>query len=432
MIKRYAFPKMEKIWSDQSKFEKMLQIEILTIESLVKLNKVPKKAYLNIKKHAEFDIARIEELEAKTKHDVVAFVNNVSESIGKDARYLHMGLTSNDILDTSLAMQLIEAIDIIIEDTKALLAVLAKKARKYKKTICVGRTHGIHAEPVTFGLKFAIWYDEMLRNLKRLEEAREVVRVGKLSGAVGTYAHLEPRVEKFVCDKLNLIPAVCATQVISRDRHAQYMLALALTGATLDKIVTEIRHLQKTEVSEAEEPFFKDQKGSSAMPHKKNPVTCERVSGIARLLKSNAQAALDNICLWHERDISHSSVERVILPDSTIILDYALQKTIQILEDIVVYPQNMILNLSKTNGLIFSQRILLELMEKGVSRPDAYNMVQHCAMAVWQTKREFKEALLHDTKIRKYLSGGDIEAAFDIKYYIRFIDKIFDDIGLEK
>lgn len=430
MIKRYTLPKMEKIWSQESKFEKMLQIEILTIEALSKIGKIPRKSYLNIKKKARFDIERIEEIEKKTKHDIVAFVNNVSEFIGKDARYLHMGLTSNDILDTSLAMQLVEAMDIIIEDTKTLSEILFKKAKKYKKTICVGRTHGIHAEPVTFGLKFALWYDETKRNLKRLEDAREAVRVGKLSGAVGTYAHIEPRVEKFVCDKLKLNPCAAATQVISRDRHAEYMLALTFVGATLDKIATEIRHLQKTEVLEAEEPFFKDQKGSSAMPHKKNPITCERISGIARLLKANAQAALDNINLWHERDISHSSVERVILPDSTMILDYALHKTIQVLGDIVVYPQNMITNLAKTNGLIFSQRILIELMEKGVSRPDAYNMVQRCAMIVWQTKREFKEVLLHDTKVRRHLSSNAIEAAFDIKYYTRFIDKIYKEVGI--
>lgn len=430
MIKRYTLPKMEKIWSQESKFEKMLQIEILTIEALSKMGKIPRKSYLNIKKKARFDIERIEEIEKKTKHDIVAFVNNVSEFIGKDARYMHMGLTSNDILDTSLAMQLVEAMDIIIEDTKNLSEILLKKAKKYKKTICVGRTHGIHAEPVTFGLKFALWYDETKRNLKRLEDARETVRMGKLSGAVGTYAHIEPKVEKFVCDKLGLNPCTAATQVISRDRHAEYMLALAFVGSTLDKIATEIRHLQKTEVLEAEEPFFKDQKGSSAMPHKKNPITCERISGIARLLKSNAQAALDNINLWHERDISHSSVERVILPDSTMILDYALHKAIQVLNDIVVYPQNMITNLAKTNGLIFSQRILLELMEKGVSRPDAYNMVQRCAMSVWQTKREFKDVLLHDTKVRRHLSSNAIEAAFDIKYYTRFIERIYKEVGI--
>ncbi|MFC1709081.1 adenylosuccinate lyase [Candidatus Omnitrophota bacterium] len=430
MIKRYTLPKMEKIWSQESKFEKMLQIEILTIEALSKSGKIPKKSYLNIKKKAKFNIERIEELEKKTKHDIVAFINNVAEHIGKDARYFHIGLTSNDILDTSLAMQMVEAIDIIIEDTQRLSEVLLKKAKKYKKTICVGRTHGIHAEPVTFGLKFALWYDETERNLKRLQDAREAIRVGKLSGAVGTYAHIEPKVEKHVCDKLQLLPCAAATQVVSRDRHAQYMLALTLVGATLDKIATEIRHLQRTEVLEAEEPFSKDQKGSSAMPHKKNPITCERISGIARLLRSNAQAALENINLWHERDISHSSVERVILPDSTMILDYALHKTIMVLENIVVYPQNMIANLTKTNGLIFSQRILLELMEKGVSRPDAYNMVQRCAMIVWQTKREFKEVLSCDTKIRRHLSNNTIEAAFDIKYYLRFIDRIYKEVGI--
>ncbi|MDD5292527.1 MAG: adenylosuccinate lyase [Candidatus Omnitrophica bacterium] len=431
MIKRYILPKMEKIWSEENKFDKMLQIEILTIESLYKLSKIPKKSYLNIKKKAKFDIERIEELEAKTKHDIVAFINNISESLGGDARYLHMGLTSNDILDTSLAMQMAEAMDLIIEDTKVLLDILLKKAKKYKKTICVGRTHGIHAEPITFGLKFANWFDELKRNLKRLQEAREVISVGKLSGAVGTYAHIEPRIEKYVCEKLGLAPANCATQVVSRDRHAQYMLALALAGATLDKIATEIRHLQKTEVLEAEEPFFKDQKGSSAMPHKKNPVNCERVSGMARLLKTNAQSALENINLWHERDISHSSVERIIIPDSTMILDYMLHQMINILNNLVVYPQNMIINLAKTNGLIFSQGVLLALMDKGLSRPEAYNLVQNCAMIVWQTKREFKEVLLHDQKIRRRLSNGEIESCFDINYYIRFVDKIYKEVGIE-
>jgi len=431
MIKRYILPKMERIWSEENKFNKMLKIEILTIESLYKMGKIPKKSCLNIKKKAKFDIERIEELEVKTKHDIVAFINNISESLGSDARYLHMGLTSNDILDTSLAIQMSEAMDLIIEDTKVLSDILLKKAKKYKKTICVGRTHGIHAEPITFGLKFANWLDEVNRNLKRLQEAREIISVGKLSGAVGTYAHIEPRVEKYVCEKLSLVPVSCATQVVSRDRHAQYMFALALAGATLDKIATEIRHLQKTEVLEAEEPFFKDQKGSSAMPHKKNPVNCERVSGMARLLKTNAQSALENINLWHERDISHSSVERIIIPDSTMILDYMLHQMINILNNLVVYPQNMIINLAKTNGLIFSQGVLLALMDKGLSRPEAYNLVQNCAMVVWQTKREFKEVLLHDQKIRRKLSNDEIESCFDINYYTRFVDKIYKEVGIE-
>lgn len=431
MIKRYTLPNMESIWADENKFQKMLQIELLTIEALFKLNKVPKKSYLNIKKKARFDVARIEEIEQKTKHDVVAFINNISEHLGKDARYLHMGLTSNDILDTSLALQLVQAIDILIEDTKALLDVLHKKAKKYKKTICVGRTHGVHAEPITFGLKFVLWFDETKRNLKRLQEAREIIRVGKLSGAVGTYTHIEPRIEKYVCEKLNLIPSSSSTQVIPRDRHAQYMLAIAMVGATLDKIATEIRHLQRTEVLEAEEFFQEGQKGSSAMPHKRNPITCERISGLSRILKANAQVALDNINLWHERDISHSCSERIILPDSTILLDYALQTTTKILDEIIVYPQNMIANLARTNGLIFSQRVLIELMNKGVSRPEAYNMVQRCAMVVWQTKRDFKEVLLHDSKIRKHLTSNEIESCFDIGHYTKFIDKIYKDVGIE-
>lgn len=430
MIDRYSLPKMRTIWSQESKFSKLLQIEILTIEALSKTGHIPKKSCLNIKKKAKFNIERINEIEEKTKHDIVAFINNVTEYLGKDARYFHMGLTSNDILDTSLALQLVEAMDIIIIDAQALLEILSKNAKKYKKTICVGRTHGIHAEPITFGLKFALWFDEMKRNMERLKEAREVIRVGKLSGAVGTYSHIEPPVEKYVCDKLKLNAAAAATQVISRDRHAQYMLALALTGATLDKIATEIRHLQRTEVLEVEESFAKGQKGSSAMPHKKNPITSERISGLSRILKANAHAALDNITLWHERDISHSSVERIILPDSTMCLNYALQKTAEVLSNIVVYPKNMIKNLAITNGLIFSQRILIELMKKGISRTDAYNMVQRCAMVVWQTKREFKEVLLNDRKIRKILSSNLIEACFDIKYYTRFIDKIFKNVGI--
>jgi len=431
MIKRYALPKMDKIWGDENKFQIMLQIELLTVEALHKAGEVPKKSYLNIKKNARFNIERIAQIEEKTKHDIVAFINNISEHLGNDARYLHMGLTSNDILDTSLAAQLVEAIDIIIEDTKELTSILQAKAKKYKNTICVGRTHGIHAEPITFGFKFALWFDEMNRDIKRLQDAREMIRVGKLSGAVGTYANLDPKVEKYVCEKMNLLPSPASTQVIPRDRHAQYMLALALTGSTLDKIVTEIRHLQKTEVLEAEEPFTKGQKGSSAMPHKRNPVTCERVSGLARLLKSNAQAALDNINLWHERDISHSSVERIILPDSTMTLDYMIQKTIEVVKDLTVYPDHMIQNLGKTNGLIFSQRVLIGLMNKGLSRPEAYNIVQRCAMTVWNTKRDFKEVLLHDTKTRKYLSASQVEACFDIKFYTQYISNIYKQAGVE-
>ena len=430
MIERYSLHRMKEIWSQENKFSKMLQIEILTIEALTKIDKVPRKSYLNIKKKARFSIERIEEIEEKTKHDIVAFINNVSEHLGKDARYFHMGLTSNDILDTSLALQLVEAMDLIIEDTHSLREILLKKAKKYKKTICVGRTHGVHAEPITFGLKFALWYDETNRNLKRLQEAREIIRVGKLSGAVGTYSQLEPQVEKYVCEKLGLVVSSASTQVIPRDRHAQYMLALALSAATLDKIATEIRHLQKTEVLEAEEAFTKGQKGSSAMPHKKNPIICERVCGLSRLLKSNAQAALDNISLWHERDISHSSLERVILPDSTIVLDYMLHKMCEILDNLVVYPSNMIKNLALTNGLIFSQGVLIELMKKGVSRTDAYNMVQRCAMVVWQTNREFKEVLMYDRTIRKYLSISQIESCFDIKHYTRFIEKIYKNVGI--
>jgi len=431
MIERYTLPQMRKIWSKESKFEKMLEVEILTVEALCKHKEIPKKSYLNIKKKAQFNIERIEKIEQKTKHDIVAFVNNVCEHLGKDAKYFHLGLTSNDLLDTTLSLQLVESTTKLLEGTEELLRILEKKAKKYKKTICVGRTHGVHAEPITFGLKFAQWFDEMQRNLERLKTAGEVMRVGKLSGAVGTYVHLDPVIEKYVCDKLDLKPSISSTQVISRDRHAQYILVLALIASSLDKFMTEIRHLQKTEVLEAEEPFTKGQKGSSAMPHKRNPITCERVCGLARLLKSYAQAALDNVNLWHERDISHSSVERVIMPDATIILDYMLNKCCEVIDGIVVYPNNMITNLAKTNGLIFSQKVLLELMKKGVSRPVAYDLVQSCAMTTWRSKRDFKEVLLYDRKVRRHFSASEIESCFNIKLFTKSIEKIYKEIGIK-
>jgi len=366
MIERYVLPEMKQIWSQENKFAKMLKIELLVVEAIFKTGQIPKKSYLNIKKKAKFDLVEIQKLEKKTKHDVVAFVNNVCEYLGKDGNYFHLGLTSNDILDTTLSLQLVEATSILLTDLQAFSAILETKAKKYKNTICVGRTHGVHAEPITFGLKFALWFDETQRNIRRLNDALDNIRVGKLSGAVGTYVHLGPEIEKYVCDKLGLVQSFASTQVIPRDRHAQYILTLALIGSFLEKIATEIRHLQKTEVLEVEEPFTKGQKGSSAMPHKRNPVTCERICGLSRLLKSYSQASLDNINLWHERDISHSSVERVILPDATMVLDYMLQKTSEVLDNLIVYPDNMISNLAKTNGLIFSQKVLLELVKKRV------------------------------------------------------------------
>ncbi len=431
MIERYTLSKMGSIWTDEHKFQIMLNIEILACEAMCKLGNIPKKSLEKIKKSAKFNIEEIQKLEERTKHDIVAFINNVGSYLGPEARYLHMGLTSSDLLDTTLSVQCVEASDILIADIRKLLMVLKIKAKKYKDTNCIARTHGVHAEPMTFGLKLAVWYDEMKRNLERMEQARENMRVGKLSGAVGTYANIDPHVEEFVCEQLGLKPANIATQIIQRDIHCQFVTTLALIGASLNKFATEIRLLQKTEVLEVEEPFFKGQIGSSAMPHKRNPVTCERISGLSRLLRSNAMAAFENIALWHERDISHSSVERIILPDSTAILNYMLNKFIPIIDGLLVYPKNMIASLTKTNGLIYSQRVLLELMKKGITREEAYEIIQHCAMQVWQDTSDFKEVLYRDRKVRKFLKPSEIDACFDIKYYTRHRDFIFKRVGLK-
>jgi adenylosuccinate lyase len=390
MIERYSLPKMSNIWQDDFKFKTMLDIEIFALEALSRKKNIPPAVVKRVKKKARFNINEIRKLEEKTQHDVVAFVANVAQYIGADAKYLHLGLTSSDILDTTLGVQLRCASDILLADLNRLLKVLAKKARSYKDMVCVGRTHGVHAEPTTFGLKLALWFDESRRNLERLLQAKEAVSIGKLSGAVGTYAHIEPEVEAYVCKKLGLKPARISTQVIQRDVYAQYMATLAIIGASLEKFATEIRHLQRTEVLEAEEPFGKAQKGSSAMPHKKNPVICERICGLSRILRANALASLENVSLWHERDISHSSVERVIMPDSTILLDYMLNKFIEGSEGLVVYPENMLVNLVKTKGLIFSQRVLLELMHKGLNRPKAYDLVQGAALKTWRHAVDFK------------------------------------------
>ena len=430
MIDRYTLSKMGNIWSEKHKMEIMLKIEVLACEAMSKLGLVPKKALERIKKNAQFNIDEVRKLEEKTKHDVVAFINNVGKYLGPEARYLHMGLTSSDLLDTALSVQCVEASDILLFDIHKLLAVLKQKARKYKDTPCIARTHGVHAEPMTFGLKLAVWYDEMKRNCERMEQAREMIRYGKLSGAVGTYANIDPSVEEFVCEKLGLKPVNIATQIIQRDHHCQFVTTIAIVGSTLNKIATEIRLLQKTEVLEVEEPFFKGQIGSSAMPHKRNPVTCERVSGLSRILRANSQAAFENICVWHERDISHSSVERIILPDSTVALNYMLSKMTPLIEGLLVYPKNMILSLSKTKGLIYSQRVLLELMKKGLTREAAYEIIQHCAMQVWQETSDFKDILYRDRKVRKYLRPGDIDGCFDIKYYTRYTDRIFKKVGI--
>ncbi len=430
MIKRYTLPGMGRIWEDENKFRQMLEVELLVCEAQHREGKIPKEALINIKQKAKVNPERIQEIENKTHHDIIAFVSQVCENLGKYSRYFHLGLTSSDLLDTVLAVNLREAAKLLIGDIKKLLTSCAKRAREHKGTICAGRTHGIYAEPITFGLKLALFYDEMGRNLKRMQEAQENISYGKISGAVGTYAHLGPAVEEYVCKKLNLKPAGISTQIIPRDRHAQFITCLALIGSSLERFALEIRHLQRSEVAEALEPFARTQKGSSAMPHKRNPILCERIAGLARILRGNAQVALENIALWHERDISHSSAERVIIPDSTILLDYMLQKLGWIIENLVVYPEKMEENLQESRGLIFSQRVLLALMEKGLPRSEAYDLVQDAASRVWETNLDFKDVLMNDAQIKRHLSSREIESYFDFKYYLRYADKIFRKIGL--
>lgn len=425
MIKRYTRKAMGHIWTEQNKFRTWLQVEILVCDALAKIGEIPKRAAQNIRKKADFSIERIDAIEAETKHDVIAFLTNVAETVGPDARYIHLGLTSSDILDTAMAVRLRQASKIILKDCDRLLATLKKKAIVHKNTVMVGRSHGIHAEPITFGLKLALWYDEMGRNRRRMEQATQAVSVGKISGAVGTFANTSPKVEAYVCRKLGLKPAPVSTQIIQRDRYAEYFAMLAIIASTIEKMAVEIRHLQRTEVLEAEEFFSKGQKGSSAMPHKRNPVSSENLSGLARLVRSNASAALNNVALWHERDISHSSVERIIIPDSTILVDYMLNRVTEIMRKLVVYPKRMQQNLELTRGLVFSQQILIALAMRGVNRQTAYNMVQKQAMRAWQGKTEFKELVLNDADIRNYLKPQEIETLFDVKAQLGHVDTIF-------
>jgi len=430
MIDRYTLPKMGHLWSEDHRYEVMLEVELLSCEALAKLGKIPKSAPREIRRKVSFDPDRIREIEKKTRHDLLAFVLNLQDSVGDLGRYIHMGLTSSDVLDTSLAVLLRESADLLISDMKTFLSRLRRKANQYKWTPCIGRSHGVHAEPITFGLKLAVFYDEAKRNLERLERAKETISVGKISGAVGTYAHIDPFVERYVCSKLRLTPARISTQIVQRDHHAEFVTTLALVGASLEKLATEIRHLQRTEVLEAEEYFHEGQKGSSAMPHKRNPVRCERLAGMARLLRGYAQVALENVTLWHERDISHSSAERVILPDATTLLDYMLNEASEIMRDLLVYPETMMKNIGATRGLIFSQRLLLTLIDKGLSRSEAYDRVQHLSMKAWKDGRDFKETLLADGEIFQYLTSQEIEDCFDVKYHMRHTDRIFKKVGL--
>ena len=435
MIPRYSRPKMAAIWEPANRFSLWLTIEILACEAWAELGVVPKEAVAEIKAKANFDMAalvpRIDEIERRTKHDVVAFTEAVAEKIGPVSRYIHLGLTSSDVLDTCLACQMRQAADLLLEDVAAVEAALAALAVRHKRTAMIGRTHGIHAEPTTFGLKVAMWLMEMRRAAERLTRAREVASYGKLSGAVGTFANVPPQVEEYVCAKLGLKPEPISTQIIQRDRHAEYLAALGIVGASLDKFATEIRHLQRTEVREAEEPFSEGQKGSSAMPHKRNPVSCEQISGLARLLRSNVQAGLENVALWHERDISHSSVERVILPDGTILLDYLLAKFRDIVQGMRVYPEQMLRNLNATHGVIFSQQALLALSKAGATREAAYQMVQRNAMRAWETGEGFRTLLLADAEVGAVLSPAEIESCFDLEYHLRYVDAIFRRVGLD-
>ena len=425
MIQRYTRPVMGKLWEPENKFQKWLDVEIAACEAWAELAEIPVDALAVIKKKARFDVKRIDEIEKVVKHDVIAFLTSVAENVGHESRFIHKGLTSSDIVDTALSLLMKEASDIIISDIKGLMPVLKKQAYKYKDTPAIGRSHGVHAEPMTFGLKFALWYEDMKRNLARMKRARDVISIGKLSGAVGTFSNIPPKIEEKVCRKLGLKPEPVATQVVQRDRHAEYLTTLSLIAASVEKIAVEIRHLQRTEVLEAEEPFSKGQKGSSAMPHKRNPVGCENISGLARIVRSNAMAALENIALWHERDISHSSVERVIIPDSTILVDYMLDRLKGILEGLHVYPERMKKNMERSYGLYNSQRVLLSLTGKGMLREDAYALVQRNAMKSWQSGIEFKKLLLKDRDVKKYLKSKDIEKIFDLKYYLKNVDYIF-------
>lgn len=430
MIDRYTRPTMGAIWQDENKYRIWLEIETLAVEAQAQLGEVPAEAARAVRERGNFDVKKILEIEETTKHDVIAFLTNVAEYVGEPSRYVHLGMTSSDVLDTCLAVQLKQAGELLLAELERLRDILAKRALEFKYTIMIGRSHGIHAEPITFGLKLALWYEETKRNIERMRRAIDVISYGQISGAVGTFEHLSPKVEEYVCERLGLKADPVTTQVVQRDRHAEFMAALGVIASTLEQFATEIRHLQRTEVLEAEEYFSAGQKGSSAMPHKRNPIISERICGLARLVRSNSLAAMENVALWHERDISHSSVERVICPDSTILLDYMLDKMSSMIEKLLVYPENMMRNLEITSGLHFSQTILLELARKGMSREDAYRIVQRNAMEVWRTRENFADVLKRDAELTAILPPSEIDALCDLKKSIRNVDYIFERCGL--
>ncbi len=426
MIQRYTLPEMGKIWEDKFKYDTWLKIEIFACEARAILGEIPYDDVEVIKSKANYDIKRVLEIEETTKHDVIAFLTNVAEYVGPESRHIHYGMTSSDILDTTLSYQMKAAGEIILKQLYSLKEALKSRAIEHKNTICIGRTHGVHAEPTTMGLKFALWFEETKRNIERIKKAIESISVGQISGAVGTFEHLSPKVEEYVCEKMGLKPAPVSTQIIQRDRHAEFLTTLAIIGTSLEKIAIEIRHLQRTEVLEAEEYFSKGQKGSSAMPHKRNPIVSERITGLARLLRSNSIAAMENVALWHERDISHSSVERIIIPDSCIAINYMLDLTIKLITNLIIYPEHMNRNLNLTRGLIFSQTILLKLIEKGLTREEAYKLVQEKAMKVWEDdSKNLKDELLNSESILKYLSKNEIEETFNYQKMLNNVDYIF-------
>lgn len=432
MIERYSRPEMSAIWSEENRFRAWLEVEILSCEAWSELGIIPKDEVTAIRKNAKINVDRIHEIEESTRHDVVAFTRAVAETLGSESKWVHYGLTSTDVVDTALSYMLLQANEILLKDVDYFIEVLKEKAIEHKKTVMMGRTHGVHAEPTTFGLKLALWYAEMQRNRRRLVQAIETVRVGKISGAVGTYANIDPFVESYVCEKLGLEAAPISTQTLQRDRHAEYMSTLALIATSLDKFATEIRGLQKSETREVEEAFKKGQKGSSAMPHKRNPVGSENISGLARVIRGHMVSAYENVPLWHERDISHSSVERVILPDATILLNYLLRRFAGIVRELTVYPENMKRNMDRTFGLIYSQRVLLSLINKGLKREEAYDCVQSLAMRAWEEQRPFRPMVEENELIIQHLTQIEIEDCFDYQYHLSQVDTIFARLGLEE
>ncbi|MBL7124699.1 MAG: adenylosuccinate lyase [Dehalococcoidales bacterium] len=429
MIERYSRPQMKRVWSDENKFAKWREVEFAVCEAWAELGVIPREAVPKIKL-ARVNLKRMEEILKETHHDMTAFLRAISETIGKESRFIHLGLTSSDVIDTALSLQLDEAADILIQDIKELIAVLAQKAIEHKYTVMMGRTHGVHAEPLSFGLKLAVWVEEMKRNRHRLSEAKKFIAVGKISGAVGTYATLSPAVEEKACARLKLAPSPVSSQILQRDRHAQFTTTLALIASSLEKFATEIRGLQRTETREVEEPFSAGQTGSSAMPHKRNPELCERVSGLARLIRGYALTSMENIALWHERDISHSSTERIILPDACLALDYSLAIFTSVMKGLQVYPQRMKKNIGLTKGLVFSQRVMLALIDKGLSRDKAYKLVQRNAMKAWKGNKQFLTLLKADPEVTAILPAEELEPLFDHQYYLRYVDEVFQRLGL--